>query len=191
VLAEAGGPVHYAWFVEEGVISIVSSTEDGDTVELAMFGAPDGVVGGPAITQGGMAIHRIIVQIPGSALRIKTTLLERCVNQASSLQQLLLADSRELVAQLARSIVCHRFHAVSKRLARWLLMIQDRTEAPIIPVTQEAVAATLGVSRTAICRAVATLQDAGCVHQRHGRTVMVNRSVLRQFSCECYGALKR
>jgi len=106
----------------------------------------------------------------------------------AALRRVLLQYASRVLDQAAQSAVCHRFHTVVQRLARWLLSARDRVESDVIHLTQEGMAALLGSPRTAVTTASVMLQDYGAIRQRHGRTFIIDAARLRHAACECYGA---
>lgn len=97
---------------------------------------------------------------------------------------------QDLIAQMAQSGACNRFHSASQRLCRWLLMSHDRVQTDTIPLTQEFIGHMLGADRKRVSAAAAKLQDAGIIRQRHGLIKILNRRGLEQRACECYGIVR-
>lgn len=189
VLCELGGPVHYAYFPESGMVSLLSLTHDGHTVELATVGA-EGIAGIEIVLNASSASYRMVVQLPTHALRVRADTLRTEFDRSPHLRQLLLRYTRTLLAQISQSAVCHRFHTATQRLARRLLIARDRVDSDTVEITQEFIANMLGIPRTGVTMAAAGLQEAGLIRQRHGRIHILNRAALEDAACECYQIVK-
>jgi CRP-like cAMP-binding protein len=189
VLCELGGPVHYAYFPESAMVSLLSLTHDGHTIELATVGA-EGIAGIEIVLNASSASYRMVVQLATHALRIRADTLKTEFDRSPHLRQVLLRYTRTLLAQISQSAVCHRFHTATQRLARRLLIARDRVDSDTVEITQEFMANMLGIPRTGVTMAAAGLQDAGLIRQRHGKIHILNRAALEDTACECYQIVK-
>lgn len=185
VLCEAGDPVRRAYFVTEGMVSLLSITEDGGTTEVGMVGS-EGMVGVPIILRVGTSPYRNQVQITGAAMSIKAEILGAEFNRNPRLQDLLLRYTHAILAQVSQSAVCNRFHTVDARLSRWLLVTRDRVQSDSFKYTQELISYMLGTPRTVVTAAANKLQDAGYIRYRRGHITILNLRGLESSSCECY-----
>lgn len=190
VLNEAGDVVKYAYFLLNGVASLLSTTENGETIEAAMVGR-EGMVGVPVILRTGITPYRTILQIAADAMRIKAELLQDEFAGGAHLQDLLLRYTHSLLAQISQSATCNHFHKVEKRLCRWLLVMRDRVEANSFHLTQEFISDMLGAPRSSVTVAALALQDAGVIQYRRGRITILNQTRLESAACECYGVVKK
>jgi CRP-like cAMP-binding protein len=188
VLAEAGDTVRHAYFPFGGIISLLSMTEDGQTIEVAMVGY-EGVVGVPIVLRAGVTPYRTMVQIPCDAMKVKAEVLIKEFNRGGRLQELLLKYAHALLAQVSQSAVCGRFHTVEARLGRWLLVTRDRVGSDSFQFTQEFLSHMLGTPRTVVSVAAGHLQDAGLIRYRRGKITILNRHGLESAACECYGVV--
>jgi CRP-like cAMP-binding protein len=185
VLFEAGDLIRHAHFPTSGVVSLLSMTQDGETVEVAMVGN-EGMLGVPIILRTGVTLHRSMVHIPGEALRIRSDVLEIEFNRNGQIQDCLLRFTHTLIAQISQSAICNRFHTVEARLARWLLVIYDRVRKETFYLTQEFISHMLGTPRTVVTIAANKLQDAGFIRYKRGRITILERQGLESAACECY-----
>jgi CRP-like cAMP-binding protein len=185
ILYDAGDAVDHTWFVTSGIISLLSVTEDGDTIEATMVGR-EGVIGFPGITRRNGTAFRAQVQVAGEALRIKAKDLLAAINQESEFYELLLGYTHALNEQIARAIACNQFHTREQSLARWLLLVCDRTLCDSFTLTHETVAQILGVSRSGVSSAAGALQTKGLIRYARGRITILNREGLEASACECY-----
>jgi CRP-like cAMP-binding protein len=190
VLFDVGFPIDYTWFITSGIVSLLRVTEDGDSVEVAMAGH-DSVIGFPGIVRKNEAAFRAQVQIAGEALRISARVLQAAIKRESQIYLPLLDLTHILSEQIAQAAVCHHFHNIDQRLARWLLLARDRTHNGAFKITHEAMAQILGVSRSGVSSAAGQLQTQGLIRYARGRITLLNPKGLEVFSCECYRILSR
>ncbi len=185
VLYEAGDLIQHAYFLNSGMGSLLALTEDGATVEIAMVGN-EGMLGLPVILQTHQTPYRIIVQLPGDALRIKAQVILSEFKRGGKLQDLLLSYTNALITQISQSTVCNRFHTIEKRLCRWLLIAHDRVEADTFHLTQEIISYMLGTPRTRVTMAAGLIQEAGLIRYKRGTITILDRAGLENMTCECY-----
>jgi CRP-like cAMP-binding protein len=188
VLNETGQPIKYGYFVNSGLASVLNVMEDGKSVEVGLTGK-EGFVGLPLIVGFHSSPSRVIVQIDGSAYRINAKTLIGLLQKCRILERRLLRYSQVLAAQASQVAACNRLHEVDQRLARWLLMSQDRIGTDVVPLTQEFLAHMLGTRRSSVTVAASILQKAGLVKYTRGQVNVVDRQGLENASCECYRAL--
>src|ERR1051326_5252410 len=136
ILYNVGDAVRHAYFPKGGMLSLLSITETGRTIEVGMIGN-EGMAGIPIILSSGAAPYQIMVQLPCNALRIREGALMVEFKRGGRLQELLLRYTPPLRTQLAQSAACNRFHTVEQRLCRWLLVSSDRVRADTLHLTQE------------------------------------------------------
>jgi CRP-like cAMP-binding protein len=186
-LYDVGDPVPYAYFPSSGLMSLVSTTREGQTLELAMVGR-DGMLAIETVLQVPTARCQAIAHMSSDVLCIRAERLRTEFEHTAALRRVLLQYTHRLLEQASQSAVCHRYHTVLQRLARWLLVARDRLQSDLIQLTQESVANLLASPRSAVTTASVILQDRGAIRQRHGRTVIVDAARLREAACECYVA---
>jgi CRP-like cAMP-binding protein len=190
ILHEAGEKIEYAYFLNEGMASLVVLTSDGRSVEVAIVGR-EGVVGTPLAVGLRRGPYRSIMQIPGSGLRIKSDLL---VVRLSEMLELRLLLNRYVMVQglqVAQIAACNRLHEIEQRLARWLLMCHDRIGSEFLPVTHEFLAQMLGTGRPSVSLAAGILQKAGTIENLRGTVKILNRKDLESAACECYKTIQQ
>ena len=190
VLYESGEPVGECYFAAGGMISLLSTTEDGSTIEISMVGN-ERLVGVPAVLGADATPYRVMVQIGSDALRIKASALKREFDRGETLHGLLLRYMHALLCQVSQSAVCNRFHTVEQRLCRWLLIGRDRVNSETFPLTQEFISHMLGVPRTSVTTTAATLQREGLISYTRGRITITDPRRLEARGCECYRVVRR
>jgi CRP-like cAMP-binding protein len=190
IIAEAGEAVPYVYFPTCGVLSLVGTTTAGATVELAVVGN-EGVASVSAILGHTWLPFRVVTQVPGRAVRVPTAVVATLVGDAGQLQQRVLDYTHEMIAHVAQSAICNRFHNAKQRLARWLMMTADRAATSELPLTHEFISSMVGGPRSAVTEAAAELRDAGAIDYRRGLVLIRDGAKLRELSCECYSILQR
>jgi len=190
IVHEAGEKISHAYFLNEGLASLVVLTSDGRSVEVAIVGR-EGVVGTPLAVGLHRGPYRSIMQIRGNGLRIKSEILEATMNDAPELRLVLNRYVLVQGLQIAQIAACNRLHEIEQRLARWLLMCQDRVDSELLPVTHEFLAQMLGTGRPSVSLAAGILQKAGTIENLRGRVKIQNRKELESAACECYQAIHR
>ncbi len=185
VIYLAGDTIRYAYFPVTGLLSLLSTTETGSTVEVAMVGN-EGVVGLPAILKNGMIPYEVTVQIATDTMRIRAEVLQEEFDKGERLQGLMLRYVSVLIAQISQSSICNRFHTLEEALSRWLLIAEERVNSDTLNPTQEIISNALGVPRTRVTMAAGALQKAGLIRYSRGKIVILDQARLEAKSCECY-----
>jgi CRP-like cAMP-binding protein len=190
VLNEVNEPIEYLYFINSGCASVLSVLQDGKSVEVGLTGR-EGFVGVPLVAGFKTSPTRVIMQIEGAGYRILPKDLLALVKTSPPLEKNLLKYSQELALQANQIAACNRVHEVDERLARWLLMSQDRIGGSMIPLTQEFLAHMLGTRRASVTVAAGMLQKAGLISYVRGQLKIEDRERLEGASCECYATLAR
>lgn len=187
VLCESDQPYQHAYFPVSAFISLVTKLTDHHPLEMALVGN-EGMLGASLALGLGDAPMRAVVQGNGSALRVG---IGRFRSELKNCPSLLLRLHRYLyvqLRQLAQGAACTRFHQIEPRLARWLLMTHDRSQADSFNLTHEFLAGMLGVRRSGITIAAGALQARGLISYSRGDISILDRSGLEVAACECYAA---
>ena len=187
LLAEPGERIDHVYFPLLSCISQIAPINGRPGLEVGLIGN-EGMLGISTIIGIDVWPLYASVQSPGSALRIKTRLFRRQLKQIPALQSRLQRYLYVVMGQLARKATCTRFHLLEARLACWLLMAHDRAHDDEIHVTQECLAARLGVRRVGVTKAAISLQNDGLIRYRRGDITIVDRDRLRLSACNCYAA---
>ncbi|MES2533151.1 MAG: Crp/Fnr family transcriptional regulator [Pseudomonadota bacterium] len=185
VLAEEGEPVTHVYFPIRGFISLAASVQGSIGVEVGMVGA-EGVLGAQVGFGTPTAQFQSHVQGPGTAWRVQADAFCIEIARSGSLRRLLNKYLYVVTVQLATSAACMHFHQIGPRLARWLLMCQDRTRSDTFQITHESLAATLGVRRVGVTTAASAFQRADLIRYHRGVLSVLDRKGLEAASCGCY-----
>lgn len=189
VLYAAGAPQPCMYFLRSGVVSMVYTSENGDSTEIAMIGR-EGLVGTAVLMDAFSTPSSAVVQVAGEALVLRAEVADREFRRGGHFQFMAMRYMQVLLAQMAQTAVCNRHHSVERQLCRWLLLCHDRLGSDELQITQEMIATRLGVRREGITEAAGRLQDLGLIRYARGRIWIVDRKALERQSCECYGVVR-
>ena len=190
IIYQADQRIEYVYFPEEAVVAMIDTVEDGGTVEVGIIGH-EGMVGINIFLGCLVTPDRAIVQISGAAMRMKTKDLRNELRFGSPLQRLLLRYTQALLAVISQSVGCSQHHTVAQRLARWLLTMHDYAESNEFEMSQEFIAAMLGVRRVGVTEAAGKLQAAGLINYSRARIRILDEAGLKRNTCECYRFIRR
>lgn len=186
VLQEPGRPLCDVYFPVEGLVSLLTVVKGRSALEVGMVGR-EGMVGVPLALGVTSTRMRALVQGAGTALRMSKLRFATAMEQSPLLRAALLEYVDSLMAQIARTAACNRFHVVEARLARWLLMARDRAGTGDFKMTQEFLSSMLGVRRVGVSEAASAFQRRKLIEYRRGRIRIVDHAGLEAACCTCYG----
>jgi CRP-like cAMP-binding protein len=190
LLLEAGHSIQSVHFLNSGIASVLSVMSDGRSVEVGLIGK-EGVVGLAVIAGFRRSSTRVLAQTDSTAFRLDADLLTGMLHTCPQLICQLQRFSQATTTQLAQISACNRLHQVDQRLARWLLMSQDRIGSKILPLTQDFLAQMLGTRRSSVTLAAGRLQKAGKIEYTRGNVTILNRRALEEDACECYRLIRQ
>ena len=185
VLMDADSPLDHVFFPDSGVVSVVAVYEDGNIIEMATIGR-EGCTGFQAVFGAKISSVRLLVQIPGSAAKMSRAAFMRAMKSVPSFRSLMYAYEQAFLEQVMVSVACNGVHSLNQRLARWLLMMRDRSDDDTLPITQSLLAELLGVHRPSITNAARDLERAGLIARGRRQVTILDRQGLMAASCECY-----
>ena len=190
VLARPDAPVRYVYFPQTAFISLIAPSQGGATLEVGLVGN-EGVLGASIVLGVDGAPLHAVVQGAGSALRLPAAGFRRALARRPALRLLLLNYSYVLFRQLAQTAACTQQHALEARLARWLLMTEDRACGAVLHLTQQFLAGMLGVRREGVTHAAGTLRARRLIRYQRGEIRVLDRRGLEAAACRCYALDKR
>jgi CRP-like cAMP-binding protein len=182
--------IEFVYFPNRGMVSQVVVTKDGRTVEVGVVGNEGYVGAGLAVGLSRSSV-REIVQIAGDGFRMMGNALERILRSAPQLQMILNRHTGLQGMQVAQTAACNRLHDIQQRLARWLLMTQDRVNLGVLPITHDFIATMMGTDRSTVSLAASVLQEKGIIEYVRGAVKVVNRRKLQNSACECYDVIQQ
>lgn len=185
---ESGEEMHYVYFPLDCIVVLMSSVESKASVEVGLIGN-EGMVGTPILMGAKQSTSQALILAEGKALRFPAAVLRKEAKRSSRMRELMLTYANALLAQSAQLAACHRYHTPQARLARLLLMIDDRMKTAELRITQEVVARLLGTRRATVTEAANQLQDGGLIQSVRGRIKILDRQGLEAKACSCYGII--
>jgi CRP-like cAMP-binding protein len=185
VLLDADTALDTVFFPNSGVISVVAVYGDGSIIEMATIGR-EGFTGAQAVLGAEMSSTRLLVQVPGTAIRMSRSAFVQAMQALPTFHSLMFAYVQAFMEQILVSGACNGAHSVRQRLARWLLMMRDRSDSDTLPLTHDLLAEMLGVQRPTVTIAAQDLEQAGLVRRGRRQITITDRYRLVQASCECY-----
>jgi CRP-like cAMP-binding protein len=190
ILHEPSEKLNFVYFPNAGLVSLVVAMEDGKTVEAAVVGN-EGAAGVPSAVCLTRSPLREVVQIAGEGFRVKVSTLQGVLKSAPEFQMRLSRYAVIQGIQVAQTAACNRLHDVEQRLARWLLMAQDRVDGGSILITHDFLATMLGTDRPSVSLAAGILQRKKNIEYTRGAVKILSRKKLEGSACECYGVIQQ
>jgi CRP-like cAMP-binding protein len=190
VLNEPREKLEDAYFLNTGMVSLVFETKSGETVEVGVIGH-EGFV--PVSIAAGLRRnpHRSIMQVGGDGFKLSVAALESALKTCPKLKEILNRYGAIHGLQVAQTAGCNRLHDLEQRLARWLLLTQDRVDSGLLKITHDFLATMLGTDRPSVSLAAGALQKKRIIEYTHGAVRVLNRKKLESSACECYSVIQQ
>ena len=182
---DADSSLYHVFFPDSGVVSVVAVYPDGSIIEMATIGR-EGFTDVQAVFGAKTSSVRLLVQIQGSAAKISRAAFTQAMESMPSFRKLMYAYVQAFLAQVMASVACNGAHSLKQRLARWLLMMRDRSDDDALPITQDLLAEMLGVQRPTITNVAKELERDGLIKRGRRQVTILDRKRLTKASCECY-----
>jgi CRP-like cAMP-binding protein len=182
---EPNVPIEYAYFPDQGMISVVSVMQDGDSIEIGTIGR-EGMAGAFILQETDSLPYRFFVQVPGHGQRIVAALIKETAERSPELRKVISRYQAAFLTQTMQGVACIGLHAVQQRCCRWLLMARDRADSDDLKLTHEFLGLMLGVRRASVTDVLRPLQNDGLVRSNHGTITILDRKGLEAGACECY-----
>jgi CRP-like cAMP-binding protein len=190
VLAEPGAAIRYVYLPQTAFISVVAPGGAGAALHVALVGN-EGLLGAWIALGVNDAPLHALVRGAGSALRMPAARFRSELIARPALRELLLCYCYVLHRQVAQTAACTHNHPVEARLARWLLMTQDRACGAALQLTQQYLSGMLGVRREGVTQAAGALRARRLIGYRRGQILVLSRRGLEAAACRCYAGDKR
>lgn len=184
-LHDGGDEIRHLYFVERGLVSLLTTLEDGTSIEVGLAGR-EGLSGVSALLGAAPTTHHALVQMEGRALRMRAEDARAAFGLHEEFRGRMLAYARALLSMTAQTAACNALHTIEERLARWLLLCWLRGGSDVLPLTHEMLSQMLGVRRSGITVAAGVLQKAGVIRYTRKDIVILDRARLEEASCECF-----
>ena len=182
-------PLHEVYFPLTCLLSMVTTMEDGATVESGTIGR-EGMSGIPVVLNAGQTTMPTFCQIPGQALRVRSEQVRELYERSQEVRRTLNRYVHTVVVVGSQSSACNALHRVEARTCRWLLMSSDGVASDEVNLTQEYLAAMLGVRRPGVTEVAGKLRSEGLIDYSRGSIRILDRAGMEKLACECYGRVK-
>lgn len=190
VLYDHGQQIRHAWFIEDGLGSVIASLPDGESAEIGLYGF-EGLAGIPAVLGDAISEHFLTMQIGGHGYRIDVDELQAAMQERPALHGLMLRYVQYFLIQVGQTAVSNARNSIEQRLGRWLLMGHDRVDGDEVPLTHEYLAIMLAVRRSSVTVAIHELEGRGLIRGRRGSILVRDRAGLERFASDLYGIPER
>jgi len=184
LLGEPGQAVSDVVFIESGMVSLLTTMQDGTAIEIATLGR-ESILGVLSALGNHRSNVRAVVQIDGAGWKVRAGDFRTAVEKSRTLRHLVLLSSELTIAQMQQTAACNALHSAERRLCRWILQVRDRIDGDVIELTQDFLAQMLAVRRPTVTLIAQGLQSAGLIRYRRGRITIVDHEGLEKRACEC------
>jgi CRP-like cAMP-binding protein len=185
IVYNEGDAINNVYFPQYGMISLLSMTESGNTVEIA-YTSEEGMLGLPIILGRNEMPYQAMAQSKVECLYVESEIIIKLFGELQTFHDVVLRYVFALMKQLSQTGLCNHFHSIESRLCRWLLIMRNNSKSDTMQLTQEFLSHMLGVQRTSIGFVAGTLQTAGIIRYRRGRLEILDIERLEECVCECY-----
>jgi CRP-like cAMP-binding protein len=189
ILYESHAEIHHVYFPNDCIVSMLTTVDTGQAAEVGLIGS-EGMIGIPMALGVAVSPFRAVVQGGGTAMRMKTADFRRTFRNSGGLQKQVFLFTHLLMIQVAQTAACNRFHVLTQRIARWILMTRDRINSSEFRITQEFLALMLGVRRVGVSIAICSLRDHNIIRYRRGTITILDHAGLVALACGCYKTVK-
>src|ERR1700682_400553 len=189
ILYESHSQIRYVYFPNDCFVSMLTTVDTGRPAEVGLIGS-EGMIGVPMALGVAVSPFRAVVQGGGTAMRLKTGDFRRSFSQSAALKREVFVFTHLLMIQIAQTAACNRFHLVTQRMARWMLMTRDRVNSNEFRITQEFLALMLGVRRVGVSQAMSALRERKLIVYRRGSIHILDHEGLVAAACVCYKTVK-
>ena len=190
IVFQAGDSIPHVYFPENGMISLLSVTEQGQAIEVGYTGY-EGLVGISIFLERDEMPYQALVQAPTEALRAESKIVINLFNRQGEFHDIVLRYFYVILKQISQTCICNHFHKIETRLCRWLTVMSERSGNKNLVLTQEFLAHILGVQRTSIGMIAASLQSEGIIRYSRGKVEILDLKRLKKNACECYEIVSR
>lgn len=186
MLEKPNKTIEAVYFPETGFASVVAIQRSGKEVEVGLIGR-EGMTGLPIVLGNHRSPHATYIQAPGKGHFIPASELRLAIQESASLRDSLLKFVQAFGVQTTHTAICNAQSRMDERLARWLLMAQDRIQSDILPLTHEFLSLMLGVRRPGVTDAMKALRERGLISYRRGEITINDRKGIARVAGEAYG----
>jgi CRP-like cAMP-binding protein len=186
VVAHAGQPIDYIYFLTSGIGSIIASTPEGNRAEAGIFGS-DGYVPTSAVASTENSPHEVVILLDSEAYRMDYGRFRGWMDQNRNFSKVMIRSIEAFSVQLTYTAISNAIHDVTERLARWILMCHDRVPGDEIGLTHEFISLMLSVRRPSVTTSLHILEGNGFIKSERSNIIMRNRPAMEEFAHDAYG----
>jgi CRP-like cAMP-binding protein len=179
----------HAFFPDSAICSLTVVLKSGNKAEAAVVGR-EGLIGASLLGGAGVSAFAALVHVKGEGIRVPLGVLAELLQKDAELRKAMLVYLGFRLNVLGRSVACNAYHSIVERLARWLLLMQDRIDRSEVPLTHDMLSQMLAATRPRVSLAAAKLRKLGIIDYRRGMFRILDRARLEETACECYEATK-
>jgi CRP-like cAMP-binding protein len=190
IIFQAGDAIRHVYFPNNGMVSLLSVTEEGQTVEIGFTGF-EGMVGLPILLSRNEMPYQAMVQVAADCFRVEAKTILKLFGRCGTFHDVVLRYMYVMLRQVSQTCVCNHFHTIEARLCRWLTVMHEHSRNGHLSLTQEFLSNMLGVQRTSIGMIANTLQNDGIIRYSRGKIEIVDYERLKQCACECFFIIKK
>src|ERR1700726_19232 len=188
-LYDSQSQIRDVYFPNDCFVSMLTTVDTGRAAEVGLIGS-EGMIGVPMALGVAVSPFRAVVQGGGTAMRLKTVDFRRNFSNSAALKREVFLFTHLLMIQVAQTAACNRFHVVTQRMARWMLMTRDRVNSNEFRITQEFLALMLGVRRVGVSAAMCRLRERKLINYRRSTVTILDHEGLIAGACVCYKIVK-
>src|SRR6202163_5037441 len=189
ILYESHAQIHHVYFPNDCFVSMLTTVDTGQAAEVGLIGS-EGMIGIPMALGVAVSPFRAVVQGGGTAMRMTTGDFRRNFSKSAALKREVFLFTHLLMIQIAQTAACNRFHLVTQRMARWMLMTRDRVNSNEFRITQEFLALMLGVRRAGVSAAMSDLRERSLIVYSRGTITILDHEGLVALACGCYKTVR-
>jgi CRP-like cAMP-binding protein len=178
--------IKHSYFITSGLASVIAIGKNGNRLEVGMIGR-EGMTGLPVVLGNDRSPNETFIQVEGTGSRIAADDLRQAMRESASLSRVLLNFVNAFLIQTSRTALSNGTATLEERLARWLLMAQDRLGGERVPLTHEFLSLMLGVRRAGVTGALNQLDRKGVIRLSRGRIEIIDREGLINSANGSYG----
>jgi len=188
-LYESQSQIREVYFPNDCFVSMLTTVDEDKAAEVGLIGS-EGMIGVPMALGVAVSPFRAVVQGEGTAMRMSTADFRRNFSTSTALKREVFLFTHLLMIQIAQTAACNRFHHITQRMARWLLMTHDRVNSNEFRITQEFLALMLGVRRVGVSVAMSALRQRKVIAYRRGTITILDQGGLVAAACGCYKTVR-
>jgi CRP-like cAMP-binding protein len=177
--------IDHVYFIESGFASVVANGSKKPSIEVGIIGR-EGLTGLAVVLGDDRAQHETYMQVGGKGRRISAAHIREAIEKSTALHRALLQYANAFLKQTTSTALANGRSKIEERLARWLLMADDRIDGDEVPLTHEFLSLMLGTQRSGVTIAIEALRGEGLIATRRGAIAILDRKAMEKRSNGTY-----